>query len=303
MTSTDLAFVFPGQGAQRPDMLDAVRHHPAFQSRLETICDAIGGDVERALRDDEAHADSNLLSSLLTVLVSSISLDEYRETRGETAGAMAGYSVGQWTAMYAAGCLSFESLVQVITTRGRFMDACFSETPGAMMAVIGVAPGHVEQFCERLRLEGHAIYLSNENCHGQYSLAGTVPAIDAALHRIVSLGPKKAIRLPTSGAWHCPLVAAAEGPFGAFLRGISLNAPGVRLISNVTGDWVPSDRDALTGDLVRHLSHPVRWSRGIQTLIAGGCHRFVELGYGNMLTKFGFFVDRSVSHTAFLRGH
>jgi [acyl-carrier-protein] S-malonyltransferase len=297
--SPDLAFLFPGQGAHRPAMLEEVLWHPAFAQRHDAVATALGQDLIRKLRDDPQYINRNVVSSLLTALVSSLAHDAYQDEHGETAARVAGYSVGQWTALYAAGCLSFEALVEVIVERARCLDACNAKTPGAMMAVIGVGPEPVREFCAELRHEGHQLYLSNDNCIGQYSLAGTAAAIDLAMRRIARLQPKRVVRLSVAGAWHCPLVAPAATTFGDWLASRPLAPPCVAVVSNVTGEWLPADSALAQRELVDHLAHPVLWARCVRTLVAAGSKRYVELGSGNVLTKFGFFIDRSVAHRAY----
>ena len=283
-------------------MLDAVSRHPRFGERYDTVCRLIGGDLQWALRSSEEALHANALSSLVTFLVSSIALDQFRETAPDGAGAVGGYSVGQWTALYAAGCLTFADTVRIIAHRAQCMDACFVDNPGAMMAVIGSPAERLRRFCEDLSGQGHVLYISNVNCPGQWSLAGAASAIEAALDRADSLEAKIVKRLPARGAWHCPLVRPAERPFRQFLRTVTLHPARVAVINNVTGDWFPRDANAIKAHLVRHLSRPVLWERGVRRLVESGCRRFVEVGYGNMLTKFGFFIDRTVSHSAFLSG-
>lgn len=282
-------------------MLDAARLHPTFRQRYEAVCDALGSDPALELQRDPAFINRNAVSSLLTVLSSAVALDRYRtESRG-TPSLLAGYSVGQWTALYAAGCLSFEALVEVTAARARHMDDCFRRVRGAMIAVIGVGLDRLERMCSSLRVEGHSIFISNINCHGQYSVGGTESAIEAALEEVGRLQPKRVVRLPTSGAWHTPLLKPAEAPFAAFLHGVAIAPPGAPVVNNVTGDFFPTDVTAMKRELVRHLSHPVQWERGVKGIIAAGGRQLIEVGYGDVLTRFGFFIDRSASHTTFPR--
>jgi [acyl-carrier-protein] S-malonyltransferase len=143
------------------------------------------------------------------------------------------------------------------------------------------------------------VWVSNYNCVGQYTLAGTADAVAAAERALAELKPRKMARVPVSGAWHSPLLAEAHARFHAYLAAVPLAPPAVPVVDNVTGAWLPTERTALDRHLARHLDHPVLWEQGIKTLLAKGARRFVEIGYGNVLTKFGFFIDRSVEHQAF----
>jgi [acyl-carrier-protein] S-malonyltransferase len=294
------ALTFPGQGAQDPKMLDGVEHLGAFADRHRYIYERTGIDLLRALRSGETDIlRRNSSSSLLTVLVGTLSLDAFNAAHTDTPACYAGYSVGQWSAMYAAGMLTFETLVDILVERARLMDECTATSPRAMCAVIGLPQEAIERELSALREAGFSIYLANLNCLGQYSIAGTTSAIAAAEERIAALKPKKLVRLQVEGAWHCPLLAEAETRFAATLEGVSFDASRVPVIDNVTGDWLPREATALRRQLARHLSHAVLWERGVKTMLAVGCKRFVEIGYGNVLTKFGFFIDRKAVFESF----
>jgi [acyl-carrier-protein] S-malonyltransferase len=120
-----------------------------------------------------------------------------------------------------------------------------------------------------------------------------------ARDRIQNLKPKKVTYLPVSGAWHCSLLDQAADSFKAYLQDIPLNRQERPVIDNVTGDFLPGPGPELKKQLALHLSAPVQWAKGIKTLIAHGSNEFIEVGYGNTLTKFGFFIDRSVRHRSF----
>lgn len=301
MRSEDEAgLLFPGQGAHGPFMLDGVRQHSSFNYRYHLTCDALGHDpLSRISRgEDPEFINANAVSSLLTVLASVISYDEWLENN-QPPLAVAGYSIGQWTALYASGAIGFESLVEVIRQRASLMDECCAIVPGAMMALMGISPTELAEFCERLRGEAFEIAISNYNCYGQYSLAGTVNAIQEALARVDQLKPKKAIRIPTSGAWHCHLLEPAAAKFRQYLESVQFNELKFPVVDNVTGEFLPTRSDDLRDQLARHVSSPVLWDKGVKTLITFGCKRLIEIGYGNVLTKFGFFIDRSVAHTSY----
>ena len=295
-----LALLFPGQGAHDVKMLDGVRGLPAFRERYELVASQLGSSpLDEIAAGNAEYLNQNRVTALLTLLVSSLSLDLYLEKTGARADFVAGYSVGQWTALSAAGSLSFEQLVAVVAKRSALMDQCFATTPGAMLAVIGLRAEALEELCARLRGAGHQVWVSNYNCVGQYTLAGTATAIAAAETAVAELKPRKAARVPVSGAWHSPLLADANAGFHAYLAGVPLAAAGVPVVDNVTGELLPTDRATLDLHLAQHLDHPVLWEKGIKTLLERGARRFVEIGYGNVLTKFGFFIDRSVEHQAF----
>ena len=293
MIAATIGLTFPGQGAHDPQMLAGVRGLPAFAQRHAQVCEQAGIDPIRELeRGNRGLIERNLLSSLLTVLTSSLMLDHFHLHNDSPAACFGGYSVGQWSALYAAGVLDFSSLVRVVAQRARFMDECVEAQPGGMCAVIGLAEPAVAAVLEELRAEGYPVFISNYNCVGQYSLAGTLAAIEHAKRRLAALKPKKLVHLPMSGAWHSPLLREAEEHFERYLQDEPLRTPSRPVIDNVSGDWLPSDAALLRQALAKHLSHPVRWQQSVRTMIAAGCSQFYEIGYGDTLTKFGFFIDR-----------
>lgn len=295
-----LALLFPGQGAHDVKMLEGVRDLPGFAARYALVADALGGSpLDEIAAGHAEYLNQNRVTALLTLLASSLSLDLFHDKTGGRADFVSGYSVGQWTALYAAGALSFEQLVAVVAKRSQLMDQCFAGIPGAMLAVIGLKAEVLENLCDGLRAKSQRIWVSNYNCVGQYTLAGTGEAIAHAEAALAELKPRKVARVPVSGAWHTPLLAAAHAEFRAYLAGIALTPTTVPVVDNVTGGWLPAERPAFDLQLARHLDHPVLWEQGVRTLLAAGARRFVEIGYGNVLTKFGFFIDRSVEHQAF----
>jgi [acyl-carrier-protein] S-malonyltransferase len=275
-------------------MLDGVKAHPAFAERYRLVCEALSAEPHVEMARDPAYVNQNRVSSLLTVLVSSLSYDLYC---GPEPRALAGYSVGQWTALHVAKMLSFEELVRLVARRAQLMDECFSEIGGAMMAVIGVARGKLEELAREAD-----VLITNYNCAGQYTLGGSVAAIDLAMESVQRLEPLKVVRLPVSGAWHSPLLQRAAERFREHVHPFCDRPRRLPVADNVSGGFLPDDPKELEDRLCLHLSSPVRWEDDVKTLVAAGCKELVELGFGSVLSRFGPFIDRSVKHRAFYAG-
>jgi len=291
------ALLFPGQGAHALTMLDGLTACPSFGERHACIVERLQVDPLR--RPDAAELiNTNPVSSLFTVLASSLSLDLLR-AQGTRPTALAGYSVGQWTALYAAGVVSFEQLVDIVHTRAAFMDECFAERSGAMLAVIGLSLPAVEQVCQELQADGWFLAVSNHNCVGQYSLSGELAAVERAIPLLAAMQPKKIQRLPVAGAWHCALLAEAERRFLAFLEELPLGRPSLPVCDNVSGGFLPEDGREMKRRLARQVASPVQWEQCMQTLLRAGCDEFIETGFGKVLTSFGFFINRKVLHRSF----
>ena len=299
MTCNHVAALLPGQGAHDLKMLDGVRHAPAFAERYALVCEVLGTDIDQALAEQQhTFLNRNEVSSLLTVLVSSLSYDLWQQLEPPPAY-LAGYSVGQWTALYAAGVVSFPTLVEIIKQRADLMNTSVAENPGGMIGVIGLTEKALNTVVLQLRADGYVVEISNYNALGQYSLAVAANAMQPTLQTLQFLEPRKVVELPVAGAWHNSLLQSAATHFAAYLETVSFHPLELPVIDNVTGQLLPSTETALKSQLVTHLTAPVHWQQGVETLIALGCRRFVEIGYGRLLTKFGFFIDRSHKHEAF----
>jgi [acyl-carrier-protein] S-malonyltransferase len=298
MSTERTALLFPGQGAQSARMFDAVRSRPEFHNRCAVMKEILGYDVLAEVQAGRAAPRENLTGSMLTVLASTVSLDLLRNQNaipGTIAG-LAGYSVGQWTALYAAGAISFEQLIRIVERRASFMDRCTASTPGAMIAVIGVSETELEACCVRWRERDLFAAIANYNAPGQYTLSAEARAVSGVMEDVRALNPIKCLELQSAGPWHCRLMAPARDELLGFLRQETIGATAVPVIDNVTGDFLPGDAKSCLERLADQVCQPVRWARGIETLVRSGVTRFIEVGYGNVLTKFGFFINRTVQH-------
>ncbi len=297
-----LALLFPGQGSHGPSMFDGLRTSHTFSERHDIVCEFAGCNVVREIQQGNTSIlDQNVTGSLATLLASSLSFDAFLEQGGEIPAFMAGYSIGQWAALYAGGAVDFEQLCRIVSVRGMYMNECLVGLDTGMAAVIGLDRATLEQVISTLQKEGHPIHISNYNCRGQHSIAGTVEALRQAEEKIKPLQPRKFMRLPVSGAWHCPLLTHAAEQFYDFLSDIILKQPSMNIVDNVTGQMLPVAPYAFRSALSRHIDHPVKWQDGIETLINQGCTRFIEIGFNNMLEKFMFFINRNVETTTFYR--
>lgn len=294
-----VAVAFPGQGAHNARMLDSYSKMRDFGEPYEAVCKSLGFSPLDAIERDASVVNTNSVSSLLTVLASRLAYLRFLESGEREPDFVSGYSVGQFTALHAAGCLDFEELVALVKARAELMDSCFSEEAGSMMSIIGVTPESVDNLVAALGEEGEKIWVSNYNCYGQYSLAGTKSAIKKALVLGDKLEPKRLLELPVGGAWHCPLLDRCLESFTQLLDRFEWRKPNIPVVDNVTGGFLPEEQPALKSQLVKHLTHPVKWEAGIATLIRNGCTRVVEVGHGNVLTRFGFFIDRSARYEAY----
>lgn len=297
--SGKLAVLFPGHGAHEPCMLDGLIPNEKFDEYYASIVDAVGFAPLEAMERDPSLVNSHSLSTLLTMLASALSYLRFVEVEGKPPDYLAGYSIGEFTALHSAGCFDFSHLVSLIKVRSAIIEETMEKTPGAMLGVVGIGLAPVENVVKDLQEEGHRIWISNFNCAGQYSLSGTREGVQAALARLSPLKPKRLLELPVAGAWHCPLLDDAKVKIGAHLRQCDWKEPQIPVIDNVTGELLPDDVAAIKEQVIKQVTAPVKWDAGIKTLIGLGTGRLVEVGYGNILTKFGFFIDRNAAFSAY----
>src|SRR5439155_477043 len=199
----------------------------------------------------------------------------------------AGLSLGEFTALTAAGVMSFEDGLKVVRQRGRFMQEACEVTRGGMAAVIGLAEEATRAVC----LEA-GVVLANLNCPGQLVISGEADKIAQACEMARSKGARRALPLPVAGAYHSPLMASAQPKLGAELSRVALRPPTVVVISNVTAQ-PHSGEEAIRARLVEQVTASVRWEESMRYLLAQGLNRFIELGPGTALSGFMKRIDKN----------
>jgi [acyl-carrier-protein] S-malonyltransferase len=274
-----LAFTFPGQGSQKPGMGEAWVDHESWELVTEAS-EAAGRDVGHLL----LHADAEELrqtrnAQLATFVTSLIVLDAVERTGLEPAR-LAGHSLGEYSALTAAGALSFEDGVQLVTERGDAMQVAAEDRTGTMAAVLGLDDDQVDIACHRV--EGD-VWVANFNAPGLVVLAGDPDAVAAAGQVAKEMGAKKVLAVQVSGAFHTPFMAPARERLKKALKNADIRDLEVPVLANVdalahmdAGDW--------SGLLSAQLCSPVRWRQILHNLEAEGVTTFVELGPGTVLT-------------------
>jgi [acyl-carrier-protein] S-malonyltransferase len=282
-------------------MLDELSRFEQYQAPSAVVSDTLGYDLLAGLRKGTTSIHTNLASSLMTVLASVVSLDLLRQTEATSASVMgaAGYSVGQWIALYAAGAISLEQLIRIVHRRAAMMDECAAKDPGSMIAVIGIGESILENCCAEIRSRGLFVAIANYNAVGQSTLSMEKRAVSVVMQEVQALKPLKCVLLNAAGPWHSQMMSPAADALAEFLQGEAFRPTAIPIIDNTTGGFLPTAVDSCRRRLADQVSQPVRWSHGIETLVTQGAARFIEVGSGNMLTKFGFFINRNVQHMTF----
>ena len=274
-----IAFTFPGPGSQRPGFGAAWIDHPSWELVAEAT-EVAGRDVAHLLVDagaDELQETRN--AQLATFVASLVALDAV-ERLGVGPRLLAGHSLGEYSALTAAGVVSFEEGVRLVVERGDAMQAAADEHPGSMAAVLGLDEDQIAVTCARA---GGDVWAANFNGPGHTVLAGTPDGLEAGAAIARELGAKKVLPLKVGGAFHSPLMAPARERLAKALDDVAWRATDTPVVTNV--DATPHDgADGWDGLLLSQLCSPVRWRQSVAALADDGVTRLVELGPGTVLT-------------------
>jgi [acyl-carrier-protein] S-malonyltransferase len=284
------ALLFAGQGAQVVGMgKDLAQNFPAAKHWFERANSALGYDLAAVCfsgPDSELTKTEHAQPAIY--LVSWIAFELLKEQiPGLRFDAAAGLSLGEFTALAAAGSMSFEDGLRVVRQRGKFMQQACDATHGTMAAVIGLDEAPTREVCAET-----GVVLANLNCPGQLVISGETEQISRACELAKTKGARRALPLSVAGAYHSPLMASAQPKLEATLQSIQLAAPRVQVISNVTAQphGAPTTIRAL---LVDQVTSSVRWEQSMRYLLAQGYTRFIELGPGTALSGFMKRIDKT----------
>ena len=274
-----LAFLFPGQGSQRPGMGRPWQHHDSWEL-VDEASDIAQRDVGRLLLDADADELKDTRNAQLTTFVSSLMVLDAVERLGVEPSICAGHSLGEYTALTANGALGFDDGVRLVVERGDAMHEAGQASPGAMSAVLGLDDDLVEVACRRA---DDSVWVANFNAPGQVVIAGTPSGIEKATQHAKELGAKKVMPLPVSGAFHTPLMNPARDRLRVALAAAKPRDADVPIVSNV--DALPHQRgDEWISLLSAQLCSPVRWKHVLLELQKQSIAGYVELGPGGVLS-------------------
>jgi [acyl-carrier-protein] S-malonyltransferase len=285
------ALLFAGQGAQVVGMgQDLASKFPEAQAWFDRANAALGYDLTGiCFRGPEAELTKTEHAQPGIFLVSWVAFELLKaRVPGLKFDATAGLSLGEFTALTAAGVMSFEDGLRVVRQRGRFMQEACDVTQGGMAAVIGLDEAPTREACAEA-----GVVLANLNCPGQLVISGAAENIGKACELAKAKGAKRAIPLTVAGAYHSPLMASAQPKLQAELNAVKLAAPQVPVIANVTAQPHGAP-DQITVRLVEQVTASVRWEESMRYLLAQGFTRFIELGPGAALTGFMKRISKDV---------
>lgn len=288
------AFVFPGQGAQAVGMgKDAYDAFDRARSIFAQANEALGFDLATLIfegPDNELKQTANTQPALLTV---SVALLEALEGKGLKADYVAGHSLGEYSALVAAGVLSFQDAVRTVRARGLYMEQAVPGGQGAMAAVLGAEREALKRLCESVTASGAVVELANVNCPGQIVVSGTAAGVQAIAEQGKEAGAKRVIPLEVSGPFHSSLMKPAADKLAETLADIGLQDAAIPVIANVTAREV-TDAALIRSLLVEQVYSPVLWEDSVRYLIDQGVDTFVEIGSGTVLAGLIKKIDKNL---------
>ncbi|MCW2270418.1 ACP S-malonyltransferase [Pseudomonas sp. JUb96] len=281
--SASLAFVFPGQGSQSLGMLAELgAQYPLVIDIFREASEALGYDLWALTQNGPEEQLNQTDKTQPAILTASIALWRLWLAEGGARPAfVSGHSLGEYSALVAAGSLSLADAVKLVERRGQLMQEAVPAGQGAMAAILGLDDADVVAVCADAA-QGEVVSAVNFNSPGQVVIAGAKAAVERAMEACKSKGAKRALPLPVSVPSHCELMRPAAERFAESVNGIDWKAPQIPLVQNVSAA-VAADLDTLKRDLLEQLFKPVRWVECVQTLAANGAVQLVECGPGKVL--------------------
>lgn len=273
-----VAFLFPGQGSQAPGFLHRLPSHPAVEETLRTASDVLEVDV----RDlDTPAALASTVAVQLTAVVAGVAVARALAADGTAPDAVAGLSVGAFTAAVAAGALPFDDALRVVRRRGELMRDAFPRGHG-LAAVVGLDEARISALLEGSATPSGRAYLANVNAPAQMVIAGPDEALDAVLDRARAAGAVRAERLAVAVPSHTPLLSPVAAALADLLREVPMSAPRVPCVGSRRAR-LTQDPDEVRSDLAGNVMYPVRWHDATTALFERGVRLFVELHPGRTL--------------------
>ncbi len=289
-----VAMIFPGQGSQYIGMgKDLVETFPAVKDLYREADDLLGFPLSRLCFEGDAGVLTETRNAQPAILLHSAAvLRVMRSEAGLEPVIAAGHSLGEYSALVAAGVLSEMDALSIVRKRGELMFEAGCRKPGAMAAVIGMTREEVDTLCAEASGDDAVVVIANVNSPGQIVISGHVEAVDRAVEIAQAKGARKTVRLNVSGAFHSPLVESAQRELVEYLGKFTFNQPDAGVITNVDATVIRS-ADAILDALSRQLTNPVLWADSMETLGRQWEGRILEVGPGKVLSGLMKRIDRT----------
>jgi len=292
------AFVFPGQGSQSVGMLNSISERPEVRATLQEASEALGEDLAKLITEGPAEALSLTTNTQPVMLTAGVAF--YRAwlaAGGPAPKVMAGHSLGEYSALVAAGVISFKDAVPLVRFRAEAMQSAVPVGAGGMAAILGLDDAVVIQVCtEASAASGGVVEAVNFNAPGQVVIAGASGAVTKACELLKVAGAKRALPLPVSAPFHSSLLQPASEKLKGYLANIEFKVPTISVINNVDVQ-ILNDPSAIKDALVRQAAKPVRWQETIQAMAGQGITQVVECGPGKVLAGLTKRINDQVTGT------
>jgi [acyl-carrier-protein] S-malonyltransferase len=286
-----VAFVFPGQGSQQVGMLSDARS--ALADSFDRASSALGYDLWELVSNGPEEQLNRTEFTQPALLTASVGLWRVALDRGMAdPDVVAGHSLGEYSALVAAGVLDFEDAVRIVQQRGRFMQTAVPLGEGSMAAILGLDDEQVITICADVAGD-EVIEAANFNSPGQVVIAGHVAALDRAIEACQAAGARRAMKLAVSAPFHCALMRPAAVQMKALLADIPFQKPRIRVVQNVSARFV-EDPDQIRDNLVSQMDSAVLWTATVQAMAADGVNHLVECGPGKVLSGLARRIDKSL---------
>ena len=289
-----VAFVFPGQASQYPGMgRELAEKYSVAKSTFEEANNTLGFSISKLCfegTEDDLRLTANTQPAILAC---SVAVYRVLAEKGLTPDFVAGHSLGEYSALVAAGALKFSDAVQLVRKRGTYMQDAVPAGVGAMAAIMGLSHAIVADVCKRAT-DGEVCAPANLNSPDQTVISGHASAVKRAVELASQTGAKRAVILAVSAPFHSPLMAAMQEKLEKDLRNAEFSDLRVPLVTNVDADTITGGSEAREA-LIRQVSMPVRWEESVRLLIDEGVNTFVEVGPGRVLTGLLRQIERSVA--------
>lgn len=273
-----IAYVFPGQGAQFSGMgKNLYESSDAARDMFNKANEILGFEITKVMFEgtDEELKQTNVTQPAIflhSVILAS-TIEDFKPDM------VAGHSLGEFSALVAAGALSFEDGLKLVSQRADAMQRACEINPSTMAAILNLADNVVEDICSSI--DG-IVVAANYNCPGQLVISGTIEAVTEACEQMKAAGAKRALILPVGGAFHSPLMEPAREELAAAIENTTFSTPKCPIYQNVNAQ-PSSDVETIKANLIAQLTAPVRWTQSVQNMVAGGATKFVECGPGKVL--------------------
>lgn len=293
------AFIFPGQGSQSVGMLNTIAHRPEVKAVIQEASDALGEDVAKLIAEGPAEALSLTTNTQPVMLTAGVAF--YRAwlaEGGAVPAMMAGHSLGEYSALVAAGVIAFKDAVPLVRFRAEAMQTAVPVGTGGMAAILGLDDDIVKQVCDQAsQASGQIVEAVNFNAPGQVVIAGSSDAVTKACELLKAAGAKRALPLPVSAPFHSSLLQPASEKLQSYLSSVVFNAPTISVVNNVDVE-VLSDPVAIKDALVRQAAKPVRWHETINAMANQGITQVIECGPGKVLAGLAKRINDQVTGLA-----